>query len=100
MILYLKKKKEGYWKGQQYNPLPVNILRQYAPNYHNLITIHMFLLKKSFMHTFVLNITENHWEWSFYKEAIPLQKNNLQVYFITVLFSIFISPLYVFIEFE
>lgn len=99
MILYLKKKKEGYWKGQQYNPLPVNILRQYAPNYHNLITIHMFLLKK-----FYAYVCTKHNRKSlgmvFYKEAIPLQKNNLQVYFITVLFSIFISPLYVFIEFE
>lgn len=72
--IVFKKKKEGYWKGQQYNPLPVNILRQYAPNYHNLITIHMFLLKKSFMHTFVLNITENHWEWSFIRKPFRFKK--------------------------
>ena len=67
MILYFKKRR-----------ILENILRQYAPNYHNLITIHLFLLKKKpktrFMHTFVLNITQNHRERSFIRKQFHLKK--------------------------
>lgn len=42
-IIVFKQIDIGNWEVQQYDPLHVNIYKQYAPNYHNLITIHLFL---------------------------------------------------------